>query len=97
LGCQQFDVIKCVDIILLCNGNNIGTEGINLYDHLPIKRSITMSVVVWVVMPCSPVRVLHFFISAYDWAPYVCVLLHKKVKVKQSCYTPWRRLGGEEV
>jgi hypothetical protein len=21
----------------------------------------------------------------------------KKVKVKQSLYTPWRRLGGEEV
>jgi len=25
----------------------------------------------------------------------ICIV--KKVKVKQSRYTPWRRLGGEEV
>jgi hypothetical protein len=26
-----------------------------------------------------------------------CIFLKGLVKVKQSCYTPWRRLGGEEV
>jgi len=25
------------------------------------------------------------------------LIFHVKVKVKQSRYTPWRRLGGEEV
>jgi hypothetical protein len=28
---------------------------------------------------------------------YPAINLWSKVKVKQSRYTPWRRLGGEEV
>jgi hypothetical protein len=28
---------------------------------------------------------------------YYMILFVEKVKVKQSRYTPWRRLGGEEV
>jgi hypothetical protein len=28
---------------------------------------------------------------------FITISIKKKVKVKQSLYTPWRRLGGEEV
>jgi hypothetical protein len=36
------------------------------------------------------------------WSSSLCNFLHSPVtspikKVKQSLYTPWRRLGGEEV
>jgi hypothetical protein len=35
------------------------------------------------------------------WVPWFDPLFnhnnHGKAKVKQSLYTPWRRLGGEEV
>jgi hypothetical protein len=31
------------------------------------------------------------------YVAYINICSYVKVKVKQSLYTPWRRLGGEEV
>jgi hypothetical protein len=42
------------------------------------------------------------WMGLYCWnvrsgAQYGCIYYKRKLKVKQSGYTPWRRLGGEEV
>jgi hypothetical protein len=38
---------------------------------------------------------MYLEITCYHVTAVMCVV--KKVKVKQSLYTPWRRLGREEV
>jgi hypothetical protein len=68
--------------------------------------------VFWVILPCRMIVDNHFTrqYNPEDNSEHhtrrrenlkshivnkVCAITEKKVK--QSCYTPWRRLGGEEV
>jgi hypothetical protein len=54
--------------------------------------------------PVASIDVFVIFLCDVKWVPtapldihFIIQMISKKSKVKQSLYTPWRRLGGDEV